>query len=126
MYLRENGDIWMATSIGIYKWDHATNKLTNYNASEPQLASLHNGYIRFVIEREGILWIGASNVGLWAWHIADKKLKKYDQSNEYGYGLNTDNLLCAHFDKHNHLWICLLYTSPSPRDRTRSRMPSSA
>ena len=25
-----------------------------------------------------------------------------------------------------HLWTCLLYTSPSPRDRTRSRMPSSA
>ena len=24
------------------------------------------------------------------------------------------------------LWPCLLYTSPSPRDRTRSRMPSSA
>ena len=26
----------------------------------------------------------------------------------------------------HHLCICLLYTSPSPRDRTRSRMPSSA
>src|SRR5665811_1445363 len=25
-----------------------------------------------------------------------------------------------------HPWHCLLYTSPSPRDRTRSRMPSSA
>ena len=25
-----------------------------------------------------------------------------------------------------HSWHCLLYTSPSPRDRTRSRMPSSA
>ena len=25
-----------------------------------------------------------------------------------------------------HLRVCLLYTSPSPRDRTRSRMPSSA
>ena len=25
-----------------------------------------------------------------------------------------------------HFWFCLLYTSPSPRDRTRSRMPSSA
>ena len=25
-----------------------------------------------------------------------------------------------------HLLSCLLYTSPSPRDRTRSRMPSSA
>ena len=27
---------------------------------------------------------------------------------------------------HTQLKICLLYTSPSPRDRTRSRMPSSA
>ena len=26
----------------------------------------------------------------------------------------------------NHFGDCLLYTSPSPRDRTRSRMPSSA
>ena len=25
-----------------------------------------------------------------------------------------------------HINFCLLYTSPSPRDRTRSRMPSSA
>ena len=31
-------------------------------------------------------------------------------------GIRTDALLV----------ICLLYTSPSPRDRTRSRMPSSA
>jgi len=27
---------------------------------------------------------------------------------------------------HPHHLSCLLYTSPSPRDRTRSRMPSSA
>ena len=26
----------------------------------------------------------------------------------------------------DQFWVCLLYTSPSPRDRTRSRMPSSA
>ena len=29
-------------------------------------------------------------------------------------------------DPNNPLISCLLYTSPSPRDRTRSRMPSSA
>ena len=29
-------------------------------------------------------------------------------------------------DSSAHAEICLLYTSPSPRDRTRSRMPSSA
>ncbi|GAB5831982.1 hypothetical protein JMUB7528_28590 [Staphylococcus aureus] len=30
-----------------------------------------------------------------------------------------------HFDPSN-IYICLLYTSPSPRDMRRSRMPSSA
>ena len=34
---------------------------------------------------------------------------------QFGLFLNNDNIM-----------ICLLYTSPSPRDRTRSRMPSSA
>ena len=32
----------------------------------------------------------------------------------------------VHLDLFAFHWICLLYTSPSPRDRTRSRMPSSA
>ena len=32
----------------------------------------------------------------------------------------------SHKVRGHMLWHCLLYTSPSPRDRTRSRMPSSA
>ena len=49
------------------------------------------------------VWLGASDAdteGQWHWHLGpgDERL----------------------------FWTCLLYTSPSPRDRTRSRMPSSA
>ena len=29
-------------------------------------------------------------------------------------------------DQLRDVWVCLLYTSPSPRDATLSRMPSSA
>ena len=29
-------------------------------------------------------------------------------------------------DPASHVYVCLLYTSPSPRDRQKSRMPSSA
>ena len=36
------------------------------------------------------------------------------------------NLEAAMADSDNLTQFCLLYTSPSPRDRTRSRMPSSA
>ena len=33
---------------------------------------------------------------------------------------------CEKFEDKTIFYSCLLYTSPSPRDRTRSRMPSSA
>ena len=47
--------------------------------------------------------------------------------NRHGYHLIIDDVpafICAQCGQ--PLFTCLLYTSPSPRDRTRSRMPSSA
>ena len=41
------------------------------------------------------------------------------------YGLPSENLLRER-RRVTVNYLCLLYTSPSPRDRTRSRMPSSA
>ena len=38
---------------------------------------------------------------------------------------NQDDRLALHSQLQS-LWICLLYTSPSPRDKRQSRMPSSA
>ena len=40
--------------------------------------------------------------------------------------LTEDNVFGWCLENNNQFEICLLYTSPSPRDRTRSRMPSSA
>ena len=40
-------------------------------------------------------------------------------------GVNTEGLECRKGEK-SFFWDCLLYTSPSPRDATLSRMPSSA
>mgnify|MGYP003328463624 CR=1 FL=1 len=49
------------------------------------------------------------------------KLNKWGSVYELGRGENHSiNELAEMF------YDCLLYTSPSPRDRTRSRMPSSA
>ena len=43
-------------------------------------------------------------------------------------GIGRDGYCVYLFEKNSStpLWSCLLYTSPSPRDRQRSRMPSSA
>ena len=40
--------------------------------------------------------------------------------------ISTFHSMCARLLRREAPRICLLYTSPSPRDRTRTRMPSSA
>ena len=50
----------------------------------------------------------------------EDKVKKREYDRKY-YSKNRDKLI-----KPRPNTPCLLYTSPSPRDRTRSRMPSSA
>ena len=42
------------------------------------------------------------------------------------HGFNTPGPMRASICGHEWTGICLLYTSPSPRDRQKSRMPSSA
>ena len=56
-------------------------------------------------------------------------VKKHHFEDDKGYGIYffrfNDELLYAG-SYCGSSGVCLLYTSPSPRDRTRSRMPSSA
>ena len=57
--------------------------------------------------------------------------KEFLLSCDDGQEEHLEELLIQINQKFNHLKndlgnFCLLYTSPSPRDRTRSRMPSSA
>ena len=60
-------------------------------------------------------------VGEW---VADQMADGADWHNYYAMGAETKGNIVSGivFENMN----CLLYTSPSPRDRTRSRMPSSA
>ena len=56
-------------------------------------------------------------------------VKRNDSSNaEQLFQMLVENKVLVFRDQHPdpQTHVCLLYTSPSPRDRTRSRMPSSA
>ena len=61
------------------------------------------------------LWITTFSLFLAfvAWFLPSALIPKL---NPLGYSFSTTQLY----------WICLLYTSPSPRDKRQSRMPSSA
>ena len=57
--------------------------------------------------------------------IDDKIIQRAAKNNE-SFTQLTDRCIQAYFDDMAQLNICLLYTSPSPRDLSTSRMPSSA
>ena len=70
---------------------------------------------------------GAEYFDLYGWEKPDwfntDKIKEelsYNRNNVFPYIQKE----CEHV--HNHVGVCLLYTSPSPRDGLLSRMPSSA
>ena len=54
------------------------------------------------------------------------ELKNENKENEILFVGSRDRMEMEIVPKHNFKIICLLYTSPSPRDLYRSRMPSSA
>ena len=58
--------------------------------------------------------------------IRDQLERLYDTSPEFGDGHDAIEQLEQDLQQYTTLYTCLLYTSPSPRDRQKSRMPSSA
>ena len=105
----------LATSVGA---KNIINKSKVYNVIEPALKN-----IDYVIATSARF--RNKNIK----HIQLEDLKKIDFSKKIAFlfgseasGLSNNEVSYANYT----LQICLLYTSPSPRDRTRSRMPSSA
>ena len=58
--------------------------------------------------------------------ISDGDLEEIKKKPEYKDASTPDELWKSWLERRKYGATCLLYTSPSPRDRTRSRMPSSA
>ena len=56
--------------------------------------------------------------------ISKKVIYQISQHNDYDDILV--GIMWSGVDRHEFYTTCLLYTSPSPRDRQKSRMPSSA
>ena len=91
-------------------------------------------------EKPPVLYIGTQNKGIKEFTARRGRYRDKDEGPVIF--ATPDKALASIFsvDDHNDSWMqfgycedilvlvinCLLYTSPSPRDRTRSRMPSSA
>ena len=75
---------------------------------------------------------GYGCVDIRCFYVSYGLASEYVRPTRNGIGLCLDEwahlleLLPTIHEQHPELNVCLLYTSPSPRDRTRSRMPSSA
>jgi hypothetical protein len=115
------------------------NSLSNFTLNTEILFNTLNvgfpaGGLKFTTKDNDITWINASDLildpnienTLFAKHI--KKYNPYGFYNLHKYLKNSKFLIYWLVKNWDESWfnICLLYTSPSPRDRQKSRMPSSA
>ena len=82
------------------------------------METIKDSTLFLLLSSVGILLFGSMGYGIYT-TFGPSSYKLRDTIKEHA---RMHELGIAH--GHNH--HCLLYTSPSPRDRTRSRMPSSA
>ena len=117
----ENNTIYQFATIGDdtpdkkYKGEK-TKLIVGDNNIFREGVTIHRG----TIQDQGITQIGSDNLFMAYSHVAHDCT--VGDNNVFA------NLagIAGHVSIGNNVNVCLLYTSPSPRDRTRSRMPSSA
>ena len=90
-----------------------------------------NHYVDVFADEAGALWIGVHFGSRGFGHTVASAFLALGQGKAWGERVpETEVLLDLDGPVGHDYWhlmnLCLLYTSPSPRDRTRSRMPSSA
>ena len=100
------------------------NNITRTAKTLKQLISRCETYGEF--DKDGNLHLPVEKTERSSITISKEQLKEYESK-----GMNTIDLHHKLEEQSSECdWkeasLCLLYTSPSPRDRTRSRMPSSA
>ena len=88
-----------------------------------KLIDFSKGLVPVILQHaqtDSVLMLGYMNEEAYQKTLKEKKVTFFSRSKQR---LWTKGETSGHFQ---HVESCLLYTSPSPRDRTRSRMPSSA
>ena len=61
-----------------------------------------------------------------SWNMDQTGEFKFTMTSSKAYNIEINDVTITNSAGRECTSVCLLYTSPSPRDRTRSRMPSSA
>ena len=128
------GKIWIGTNDGgLNCYDPQTGRFTSFLNDPKNPNSLSENSVPAVaVDQAGMVWAGTNNSGLNRLDPRSGQITRYRHLEDVPNSLGDDNISSLVLDPDGALWVgtigsgCLLYTSPSPRDRTRYRMPSSA
>ena len=120
LYEDSKQNIWVGTSQGINKFCFINNNFFSHQHLESDTNSLSDNYITDIYEDTLTqqVWIGTQN-GLNLYNAEQENFTRYFPAVNAPPFFNAQEVVAIQQS-------CLLYTSPSPRDATLSRMPSSA
>ena len=116
IFIDSKGNSWISSwNGGIYVLKKGAKGFINYTVDNTEGGLLSNKIFSVTEDSKGFIWIATFENGL---HFYDPYQDRFFPCTGKPF---LDNAL-----QDANIRTCLLYTSPSPRDRTRSRMPSSA
>ena len=138
----DSGDNWIAVNTGFPgpPWPASIKALAVIGTKLFAADFFFNGGGVFISTDNGTSWTNTNLTNPFTEALAVSGSNLFAGTNGYGIFISTDNgnqwtnvnngltdtVVSALAVNGNNIFACLLYTSPSPRDRTRSRMPSSA
>ena len=122
---------WSGTPVAV-KGDYETELAEFRGVVTPIQKSAHftigrDGYVEQHVSLKRSAW-HAGRIRRPTWHLASELREGQwpPNPNRRTIGIEHEGFSVPPTYSYDYVYGCLLYTSPSPRDRTRSRMPSSA
>lgn len=99
IYKDENENLWIATNKGLDYLDVLKNKITKIN----HFKSLNIKTIK--ADKEGKLWLGSEDSGLYSYQISSKESTHYKQEYLSKNSIGSNLIRAITIDKNNHVWI---------------------
>ena len=119
-----SGFVWIGTDEGLNRFDGYLNKTYRSNVSKENTLSGNRIWISY-IDRNNTLWVGTDR-GVCYYNENEDEFTRIETGSKPLHVIEDESSVYFTTISKGVVKVCLLYTSPSPRDLSTSRMPSSA
>jgi signal transduction histidine kinase/ligand-binding sensor domain-containing protein len=105
IFVDKDNNLWVVTTVGLSLYNREKDSFTNYHLTNDQGVNSSNLSHHIQQDKNGLLWVGTYQNGLYSFDIKTKNVTFYRHDRDDPNSLSTDSLFSIVIDDHNNLWI---------------------